>query len=94
MADLAFENFAAAGRDGAPQGYSWYGRGRELQPVDPEAPGANLADAVRFYKLAADKNYAPGLAWHGRALLTFLTVHIILNPSAWHNAKRAVSVIG
>ena len=69
MADLAFENFAAAGRDGAPQGYSWYGRGRELQPVDPEAPGANLADAVRFYKLAADKNYAPGLAWHGRALL-------------------------
>lgn len=69
MADLAFENFATAGRDGVPQGYSWYGRGRELQPADPETPGANLADAARFYKLAADKNYAPGLAWHGRALL-------------------------
>ena len=69
MADLAFENFAAAGRDGAPQGYSWYGRGRELQPAAPEAPGASLADAAHFYKLAAEKNYAPGLAWYGRALL-------------------------
>ena len=69
MAALAFENFEGAGRGGAPQGFSWYGRGRELQPSDSETPEANLATAARFFKLAAEKGYAPGLAWNGRALL-------------------------
>ncbi len=69
MADRALDCFGQAGHNGASQGYSWYGRCRELHPADSEAPGANLADAARFFKLAADKNYAPGLAWYGRALL-------------------------
>ena len=66
--DNAIQNLSIAGRNGAPQGYSWCGHCKAGMPDDPDAPGANKADAARLYKLAADAGYAPGLAWHGRAL--------------------------
>ena len=68
LTNNALECLAAAGRDGAPQGYSWYGRCKAGMPDAPDTPGANKVEAARFYKLAADAGYAPGLAWHGRAL--------------------------
>ena len=65
----AVESFYEAGRNGAPQGYSWYGHSKALIPDDPNSPGANKKEALNSYKLAAADNYAPGLAWHGRALV-------------------------
>ncbi len=65
----AIASFYEAGRKGAPQGYSWYGHSKALIPDDPDSPGANKAEAANLYKLAAVANYAPGLAWHGRALV-------------------------
>ncbi len=69
MVDSALGCFSMAGRDGAPQGYSWYGRCLALQPSSPKRADTNLVDATGFYKLAADQDYAPGLAWYGRAIL-------------------------
>ncbi len=66
--DEAIESLSAAGRNGVPQGYSWCGRCKSSMPDDPDAPGANKKEAARLYKQAADAGYAPGLAWHGRAL--------------------------
>ncbi len=66
----ARESFEAAGQGGAPQGYSWLGRLTALTPVAEGATAeSNNAEAARLYSLAAAANYAPGLAWHGRALI-------------------------
>ena len=80
--DLARECFFAAGREGAPQGYSWCGHsvarahGSASNGDGPSGDGRtefgqagqNKAEAARLYKLSADAGYAPGLAWYGRAL--------------------------
>lgn len=67
--DESLSDFATAGRDGAPQGYNWYGYCKSLQKDEEGAEGANAADAARFYKLAAEAGYAPGLAWYGKSLI-------------------------
>ena len=66
----ARECFESAGQRGAPQGYSWLGRLTSLTPdADGAAAGSNRTEAARLYRLAADADYAPGLAWYGRALM-------------------------
>ncbi len=75
--DLARECFFAAGREGAPQGYSWCGHSvarMQDSASNGDGPsgdgrtefGQNKAEAARLYKLSADAGYAPGLAWYGR----------------------------
>ena len=65
----AISNFTAACSNGIPQSYSWCGRCKALTPDDLSSPGANKAAAADLYKRAAAADYAPGLAWHGRALV-------------------------
>ena len=79
---MARECFFAAGREGAPQGYSWCGHSvarAQESATNGDGPsgdgrtefgqaGQNKAEAARLYKLSADAGYAPGLAWYGRAL--------------------------
>ena len=75
--DLARECFFAAGREGAPQGYSWCGHsvarandsasnGDGPSEAGRSPSGQSKAEAARLYKLSADAGYAPGLAWYGR----------------------------
>ena len=69
LEDEAIAHFSAACSNGIPQSFSWCGRCKALTPDDASSPGANKAAAADLYKRAAAADYAPGLAWHGRALV-------------------------